>query len=201
MTTKSKTAAELLAELRQNPEFSARAKLRDEQNEKIQESSRNEQIQLLSELKELGILVGSVWDLVNSKGSYSAAIPILIRHLSEPHSGGVKEGIVRALTIENAGPEVLRELIKEFVKQNDDSENSLKWVLGNAIATVAKASDADTLVKLATDRANGKARDMIISSLPRVVKDKARLNAILDRLANDKDVREFVDRARSGPRS
>ena len=85
-TTKSKIAAELLAELRQNPGFSAREKLRDEQNERIEDSSRDEQIQLLSELKDIGILVESVWDLVNGKQNYSVAIPILIRRLSTPQS-------------------------------------------------------------------------------------------------------------------
>jgi hypothetical protein len=68
-------------------------------------------------------------------------------------------------------------------------------VLGNAIATVARPTDADTLVALATDPSHGRARDMIVSALPRVIRDKARLEAVLHRLMRDEDVGEFAHRA------
>lgn len=198
MTTKPKTAAALMAELRQNPEFVAREQLREAQNRQREEASRIEQAELLKELNDIGIRIKTVWDLVNTREKYPAAIPILVRHVSLPHSTGVKEGIVRALTVDYAGSNALRELIREFEKQNDDSETSMKWVLGNAIATVAKSSDADTLVGLATDSSHGRARNMIISALPLVVQDKIELEAVLRRLMRDErdeNVREFARRA------
>ena len=195
MTRKPKTAAELLAELRQNPEFVAREQLREAQNRQREEASRLEQAELLKELTDTGVRVKSVWDLVNTREKYLEAIPTLVRHLSLPYSAGVKEGIVRALTVDYAGSKALRELIRELGKQDDDSETSMKWVLGNAIATVAKSNDADTLVGLATDPSHGKARDMIISALPLVVQDKIELKAVLRRLMRDEDVGEFARRA------
>ena len=196
MTRKSKTAAELLAELQRSPEFAAQKKWREGQDDQRLHELHKEQMQLLSELKNLGISISSVWDLVNSKENYSVAIPILVCHLSFPYSASVKEGIVRALTVDYAGSEALRQLVQEFRKQNDDSETSMKWVLGNAIATAARSSDADTLISLATDPSQGKARDMIISALPNVVKDKVRLDVILHRLMSDEEVKEFAHRAR-----
>jgi len=194
MTTKPITAAELLTKLRQNPDFAAREKLREEQSRRAEEDSQKEQRELLTELGNIGIHVNSVWDLVNTEKDYQDAVPILVRHLRLPYSTTVKEGIVRALTVDYAGSEALRELIKEFQLQNDDSETSLKWVLGNAIAAVAKPSHANTLISLATDPSHGKARDMIISALPRVVSDKVQLDAVLRRLMSDEDVRESVHR-------
>jgi hypothetical protein len=195
MTKKPKTAAELMAGLQQNPQFVARQKLREEQESKRLEELREEQRDLLADLNNLGVSASSVWDLVNSDEKYPAAVPLLVRHLSLPYNRPVKEGIIRALTVEYAGPAALRELLKEYQKQNDDSETSLKWVLGNAIATVAESSDADTLISLATDPSHGKARDMIISALPRVVRDQDQLDSILRRLMHDDEVREFAHRA------
>jgi hypothetical protein len=158
MTTKSKTAAQFLEELRRNPEFAAGEKLRERQNREREQALQKEQMPLLSDLKNLGIEIETVWDLVNTSENYSVAIPVLVQHLSGPYSAGVREGIIRALTVDYAGSNVLRALVDEFKKQNDDSETSLKWVLGNAIATVAKPSDANTLISLAVDRSHGKVR-------------------------------------------
>jgi hypothetical protein len=194
LTNKPLTAAELLAKLRRNSSFVSREKRRQEENRRVEEDSQKEQKELLTELSNVGLHVKSVWDLVNTEKDYQDAIPVLVRHLCMPYSTRVKEGIVRALAVDYAGSKALGELIKEFQVQNDDSETSLKWVLGNAIATVAKPSDADTLISLAADTSQGKARDMIISALPRVVRDKVKLDAVLRRLMNDEDVRESAYR-------
>jgi hypothetical protein len=192
--SKPKTAAELLEELRRNPEFVARDELRKEQRGQIDDALQEEQRELLAELSEVGIHAASVWDLVNTRDEYPDAIPVLVRHLSLPYSTRVKEGIVRALTVDYAGHEAIRRLIAEFQKQNDDSEVSLKWVLGNAIATVAKPGDVDALVRLAADPSHGKARDRIVSALPQLVRDGAYLDAVLHRLMSDHDVREIAHR-------
>ncbi|MEN3382544.1 MAG: hypothetical protein V7608_2588 [Hyphomicrobiales bacterium] len=178
------TAEELMAQLRQDPEFCAREKLEDEEIERYNQETRIEQKQLLTELREVGVVVDDVWDLVNTRAEYPAAIPVLVRHLPKSYTLGVREGIARALTVEYAGPEVLRKLVDEFLKHTD-SESELKWVLGNAIATVATPSDEEALIGLAMDRVHGRGRDRIIAALRRVVKDKARVKRILAQLAAD----------------
>src|SRR5450631_2230736 len=64
-----------------------------------QERSRKEQAKLLAELWDAGFQVESVWDFVNTADKYPAAIPILLRHATLPYSKRIKEGIVRALTV------------------------------------------------------------------------------------------------------
>jgi hypothetical protein len=85
--------------------------------------------------------------------------------------------------------------VEEFKRQNDNSELSLKWVLGNAIAAAATSADADTLIAVVTDWSNGKARNMIILALPNIVSNKARLHDVLRNLARDQDVGAFARRA------
>jgi hypothetical protein len=102
------------------------------------------------------------------------------------------------LTVNYAGPEVLRELIKQFREQSDDSANSLKWVLGNAISEVATPADAETMVGLAMDPTHGEARDMITQRLPRVVKNKTRLLEVLQHLVRDEQMERYARRASRG---
>ncbi len=72
-----------------------------------------------------------------------------------------------------AGPDVFRELVKQYREQTDSSPNSLKWVLGNAISEAATPADAETVIELAMNPGHGQSRDAITQRLPRVVKDKA----------------------------
>jgi hypothetical protein len=192
------TAAEHMALLQKDPVWVARNAESEARLEQRLEQSRREQVKLLADLRDVGIHVESVWDFVNTADKYPAAIPVLLRHLVMPYSKRIKEGIVRALTVDYAGSEVLRELIKHFREQTDDSANSLKWVLGNAISQVATPADAETVIGLATDPVHGEARDMIIQRLPRVVKDKTRLRKILQCLADDKQMERYARRAGRG---
>lgn len=163
-----------------------------------QEQGRKEQARLLADLWDAGFRVELVWDFVNTADKYPAAIPILLRHATLPYSKRTKEGIIRALTVNYAGPEVLQELIKQFREQSDNRPNSLKWVLGNAIAEAATPADAETMIALATDPSHGEFRDAITQRLPRVVKDKARLREILELLMRDKQTEQFARLAARG---
>ncbi len=192
------TAAEHMALLQKDPEWVARHAAREAARLRREQELQREEGQLLFDLMSIGIQVESVWDFVNTADKYPAAIPVLLRHLAMPYSKRTKEGIVRALTVNYAGPEVLRELIKQFREQSDDSANSLKWVLGNAISEVATPADAETMVGLAMDPTHGEARDMITQRLPRVVKNKTRLLEVLQHLVRDEQMEKYARRASRG---
>jgi len=195
---KRMTRAEHRALLLQNPEWVARNAATEAHLKEGFEQSRKEQAQLLAELSDVGIRAESVWDLVNTADKYPAAIPVLLRHVVLPYNKRIKEGIIRALTVNYAGPEVFRELIRQFCEQTDNSPNSLKWVLGNAISEVATPADAETVIALAMDPSHGDSRDSITQRLPRVVKNKARLGEVLQHLMRDKQTEQYARLAARG---
>jgi hypothetical protein len=201
MTRKQQTAAELMAALSRDPTFVTNKRRRDEEEHHRLTLLGEEEKPLITDLKGVGIVVETVWDLVNTNASYRAAIPTLTRHLALPYSLRIKEGIARALTIPYGGSSALNTAIEEFEKQNENSEISLKWVLGNAISVLATQGDADRLILIAMNRSHGKARAPIVSALPRVVQDKVRLKAVLRELEQDGDVSAFAKRARRAVRS
>jgi hypothetical protein len=192
------TAAEHMALLEKNPEWVAHNAATEARIKQREEEARKEQARLLADLMDVGVRVESAWDFVNTADKYPAAIPVLLRHVALPYSKRVKEGIIRALTVNYAGPEVLRELIKQFCEQTDGSPNSLKWVLGNAISEVATPADAETIIALAMDPSHGDSRDLITQRLPRVVKNKARLAEVLQHLMRDKQTEQYARLAARG---
>ena len=113
-------------------------------------------------LRAIGLHTSSVWDLVNSKEAYPAAIPVLMRLLPMDLDPAEKEGIVRALTVKEARGIASKPLIDEFKKASDPS---LKWAIGNALSIVADDSVFDQIADLALDKRNGRGRQMIVLGL------------------------------------
>lgn len=75
------TAAELPAQLADDREFQEKAAERDaELQARVSQWPKAER-PIIEELREAGVDVESVWDLVNSAEPYPNALPILLDHL------------------------------------------------------------------------------------------------------------------------
>ncbi len=136
------TAEELLKDLESDPEWVAKRDAREREQARRKEEIAEHQRKLVSEIRGIGYEIDSVWDLVNNTphpvlergftGPYERAYPVLIRHLKLPYIQEVREGIIRALTVKDGGPELEAALIDEFYKEQDPA---MKWVFGNALRT------------------------------------------------------------------
>jgi hypothetical protein len=103
---------------------------------------REEKI-LINDLKSVGIIVESVWDLVNNRqhpilknnftGHYEIAYPVLLKHLDYEYHPRIQEGIIRALTEKSARKIATDKLLKMFYKEENQN---IKWVLANALKTL-----------------------------------------------------------------
>jgi hypothetical protein len=87
---------------------------------------------LVAELRKVGLSVQSVYDLVNTASPYPEAYPVLVKHLHLSHLANIREGVIRALTVKDAGATVTEALMEEFQKE---ASPILKWVLANALKT------------------------------------------------------------------
>lgn len=136
------TAKELIDELESDPEWVAKRDVRQaERARRAAERARHER-KLVCEIREIGYEIDSVWDLVNNTphpilerkftGPYERAYSILIRHLKLPYVPKIREGIIRALTVRDGGPELEAALLDEL---NNEQAPDLRWVLGNALRT------------------------------------------------------------------
>jgi HEAT repeat protein len=187
------TAAELMAELDQDPEYVRHKEEKDRHFRALDEELARAEHPLVVDLNAAGFPVQSVWDLVNTRREYKQAIPVLFAHLAHPYPWRIREGIARALTVKYAGETAYRALLREFRNLStsaDEGQQGYKWALGNAISIVAGKAHYDDLVRLVCDKVHGTSRSAIILRLPKY--DPERSVGVLIDLLGDNEVAGYA---------
>ncbi len=143
MPRKRETAGDLLKRLESDTKWVADRARRDIHLDRYRQILADDEADLLRDVRSAGYEIDSVWDLVNNVrhpilerkfvGEYRGAYPVLVKHLVVQHHERIREGIIRALTVKDGGPEVEIALLVEFEKE---PSQSLRWVLANALKTV-----------------------------------------------------------------
>jgi HEAT repeat protein len=187
----AKTAAEVMAELAADPQFRARQRDQEEAlNKKVLEWRKSER-PLIRDLRQVGLSVGSVWDLVNTTTPYPQAIPILLTHLTLPYPQRVREGIARALAVPESkiGWNVLLDL---FRSEPDETTVGVKWALGCVLAASADIDVLDDLIAVVNERRHGLNRAALLPALMRLPDPRAK--ATLASLREDPQLSDEVRR-------
>jgi hypothetical protein len=96
------TAQDLMARLQADPKWVAAREQEEEVRQKASAEFRRLEAPLVEELRAAGFQVESAWDFVNTSAPYPEALPILLRHLQRPYPGQIREGIARALGVQEA---------------------------------------------------------------------------------------------------
>ncbi|MGY3445011.1 hypothetical protein [Bradyrhizobium sp. USDA 4473] len=164
-----KSAAELMSRLQNDPEWVRDTAKREAEHraaiEQRREEIRPEQTPILAELGSIGIKVDSIWDLVNAKWSYPAAIPVLSKYLQQVHHPLLREGIARALTVPEARGSAGHVILAELQRPYDQSTHAERWVLANALTVVADEAMAGTIESLIANDDYADVRERLITAL------------------------------------
>ncbi len=184
---KPTSAAELMAKLKSDTDYKARVAERDRKIEERAAVERTEEEDLVSELREAGLDVGSVWNLVNTPAPYPTAIPILLEHLRRDYSDRTKEGIARALAVPEArvGWSLL---VTEFKQSKDTTTIGLKWALACALGAAGDDAALDDAVAIMKDTQHGQNRLPLLAILERSKTPSA--TEMLGDLLDDNDLAE-----------
>lgn len=137
---------------------------------------REEDQAVVQALSRVGMRVGSVYDLVNTKTPYPEAIPVLISMLPQVTHDRIKEGVARALMVREARPVAARPLLREFreVPAENESQRHTKAAIGLALSFTADESLMDDVVALMNDKRHGWSRAALPLALPRMVGQRSR---------------------------
>lgn len=94
------SASELMAQLEKDQEYQReKAAFEAEVQERASVFRAAEQ-PIVADLRDAGVQVGSVWDLVNTSEPYPAALPVLLEHLErDGYPDRVMESLGRALAV------------------------------------------------------------------------------------------------------
>jgi hypothetical protein len=187
-----KTAAELMSSLRSDPKWAAQQEERQRAMQQRTLEDRKAEEPLLSELRAAGIAVNSVWDLVNTKAPYRAALAILLKHLRQPYPSRLREGIARALAVPEAhdGWPVL---VEAFRQEQDASTQGVKWALACALGASGTDAELKDVIQLLRDRSLGRNRVPLLQVLGRSRDSAAR--EVLEELRTDGSIAEDVRKA------
>lgn len=158
-------------------------------SKQIEQERAKELAGLIAELKDNGITISSIWDLVNTKEKYPKAISVLLKYLPKVNNEKNKEGIIRALTVKEAKGIAAPPLINEYERTPKEKDN-LRWVIGNAIATVMTSQDVEWLFSAVKDKRNAGSRRQLIKAVGTVKSPKAL--EVLTELLEDEEVRSTV---------
>ena len=140
---------------------------------------------MTSELADVGVMISSVYDLVNTAKSYPNAIPILLNHVNKDYHERNKEGIIRALAVKEARGKASPILIAEYHRTPKD-KMSLRWAIGNTIRMTITEDDVESILPIVQDKTNGTSRQMFVVALGKVKSEKA--ENILINLLDDEEV-------------
>lgn len=181
----TKTAAELMADLKADPQYMARRREQEVERERQAAEWRDAERPLVDDLHATGLNVDSVWDLVNTSAPYPSAVPVLLEHLQRPYPSRVREGIARALAVPEAkiGWKLLVDM---FIRERDRSAHGPKWALACALGAAADDAVFSDVVTLLKDKRHGENRVPLLGALARSRQPEAR-SALLQ-LRDDVDL-------------
>lgn len=199
------TAAELMAELQQDPEYLARKKQRDAELQARVREWRNAAAPVVADLRAAGVDVDSEWDLVNARQTYPNAVHVLLEHLPRPYPDRVREGIARALAAQ--GPDLLAArrnrrawdvLSSEFRNSDDPTTLGAKWGIACALSVAGDDSVMEEAIELLGERRHGENRIPLLDILARSRAPEAQ--ELLGRLAGDPQLCGGVEELRKKKR-
>jgi HEAT repeats len=121
---------------------------------------------IVKELTHLGYEVGSLDELRHVGRPWKSALPVLLKWLPMIQHPGVKQSIVRGLSVPWVGNRATGLLIQEFRKSPPGP--GLAWTIGNALSIVSIECFEDQIVELSKNSGYGVARQMIVLGLSRL---------------------------------
>jgi hypothetical protein len=174
------TAAELLACLKDDQAYQGRSRAADEARRVRTEELRHAERPIVADLRDVGVAVESVWDLVNTSIPYSHALPVLLMHLERGgYPDRVMESLGRALAVRPASFAWDRlERLYRTASGSGETEG-----LAVALAASATADHVDRLVDILDEAGLGETRIHLLRAIKRVGGTKGR--QVLESLRED----------------
>ncbi len=119
---------------------------------------------VVAALKNVGVHVASSQDLMNTRGPYPLAIPVLIEFLAKVKTYAVKEIIVRSLATKAAKGKAEQALIEEFELSlwgESVEAQSFRWAVANTLELIGGKANVDDLMRLLLDPRSASARGLL----------------------------------------
>jgi len=152
-----------------SPEGLARLREREEAIERDVAAMIEAEAPLREELRELGFDVQTAWDFVEGKDHYTAALPVLARHLPRDYPERALHGIALALGVPEASF-AWRTLVDELYRDRGYGHSNAVAV---AVAEAATLETLPELIRLVEDDRLDDRRVLLFDALVRLRTEEA----------------------------
>ena len=183
--------------LNADPEFQRRRWEREALRQRKIELYARAEAPLVAALRDAGVTVASVWDLVNTAEPYTHVLPILLEHLQRPYPDRIKEGIGRAMAVRES-KFAWSTLLKLFRQSFEQEPNGVKWAIGCALAAAADDEVMSDVIALFCDPRHGENRLAFVDALRRSRNAAAR--AAMEEAREDPQLAREMRRVLGRPR-
>lgn len=130
-----------MAQLQNDQEYQRRAQAADSERQARARELRRAEEPIVADLRDAGVEVNSIWDLVNTSDPYPAALPILMAHLERGgYPDRVMESLGRALAV-TPSVEFWERLKARYLTPGNPGEEDGVAVALAACATAAQLDD------------------------------------------------------------
>lgn len=191
---RSISATELMAQLQNDREYQRKMRAAEAERQVHVEELRRAERPIVADLRDAGVQVDSVWDLVNTSEPYPKALPILLAHLEGgDYPDRVMESIGRALAVKPAVVYWDRLKAVYLASRNPGAED------GAAVALAASATKAqlEDLIGFLSVEERGDSRIYFVRPILRVGGERGR--EIVEALRMDPVFRKEATALLSGP--
>lgn len=176
------TASELLSKLNSDPEYRKRLAKRRVEREKIQQVHRSAERPIVEELNAAGFAVDSIWGLLQWPEPYTAAFPILLKHLQLDYPDHILDGLGRAFGVPEA-MFVWNDLIELYRRI---SAKGARDGIAVALSDLAGDEQLDEIIDLVREPKHGESRILLLLVLEKSKEPRAK--QVLRDLQNDPDL-------------
>lgn len=160
------TAREAIERLRRDPAHAAKMAIQSRELAARHAADKEELRDLINELRQTGLQIDDVWDLVNRPNNYDFALPILVRHLEKDYCDRNLEGIGRALAVPSSRAHWTK-IVKKFREIDGAQFMGAKQGLAVAVAKAATRQTIGELIELLRDARHGNSRLLVLDGLKR----------------------------------
>jgi hypothetical protein len=148
------TASELIENLRKDPEYLARIRVKDEEIKRRIENEAAIEAPILSELNLLGLNLNRIHELDKVQCPSKEAFMVVLKHLQLPYPDIIRWGIARLFERKEA--KALWKEIKDLFEL--EKETKAKDGMAAALSKMADATHFDDMQSLIVNRKNGPTR-------------------------------------------
>jgi hypothetical protein len=175
-------AGEAIERLRRDLDYIAKMAIRNRELATRHAAEKKELGELIGELRQMGLQIDDVWDLVNRPNNCDFAIPVLVRHLGKDYCDRNLEGIGRTLAVRSSRAH-WTEIVNRFKEIDGVHFVGAKQGLAVAVAKVVTRETLGELTQLLRDERHGKSRLLLLDGLKRF--RGADVSALLAELSQD----------------